>query len=182
VAPRAGYTLLLGGARSGKSELAAQRAALDGDAVTFVATALVGDDADLAHRVARHRADRPASWTLVEEPRDVADAVRRADPGHVVLVDCVSVWVSNLMQDGLDEDGAYAVGDELADALCARSLPSVVVTNEVGLGVHPSTALGRSYRDVLGRVNRRLAERARLAVLVVAGRVLPLSPAQDLLR
>jgi adenosyl cobinamide kinase/adenosyl cobinamide phosphate guanylyltransferase len=174
-----GLTLLLGGARSGKSELAVQLATSSGGDVTFVATAEPDGDDDLAARIARHREDRPTTWTIVEAPCTLADAVRNADPSHLVLIDCVSVWVSNLMRDGLDERGAIPLADDLADALLARVPPTIVVTNEVGMGVHPSTALGRVYRDVLGRVNSRLSQRATRVCLVVAGRVLSLSPPQD---
>jgi adenosyl cobinamide kinase/adenosyl cobinamide phosphate guanylyltransferase len=108
--------------------------------------------------------------------------VSDADPGHVVILDCVSVWVSNLMRDGFDEDDAVPAADQLADALLARSRPTIAVTNEVGMGVHPSTALGREYRDVLGRVNRRLSQRAMRAYLVVAGRVLSLTAPHEVFR
>lgn len=168
-----GVTLLLGGARSGKSALAVQLASKWDGPVTFVATATVEDD-DFAARVQRHRADRPASWPTVEEPRAVAAAVRGIDASHLVIVDCITLWVSSLTAEGCDEDDAAAAADDLADALCSRSAPTIVVTNEVGMGVHPATPLGRVYRDVLGRVNRRLAERADRALLVVAGQVLRL--------
>ncbi|HEX7095178.1 MAG TPA: bifunctional adenosylcobinamide kinase/adenosylcobinamide-phosphate guanylyltransferase [Acidimicrobiales bacterium] len=173
-----GSTLLIGGARCGKSALAVRLALAWGGPVTFVATAEVADD-DFAARVRRHRADRPSTWPTVEEPREVAAAVRDVDPEHLVLVDCISLWVSALMADGIDEDGAVAAADDLADAFAARRAPVLVVTNEVGMGVHPSTSLGREYRDVLGRVNRRLAERVDRALLVVAGRVLPLLSQED---
>lgn len=168
-----GVTLLLGGARSGKSALAVQLATRWKGPVTFVATASVDDD-DFAERVRRHRADRPAAWTTVEESRAVAAALRSIEPDHLVILDCLSLWVSALMADGCDEDRATVAADDLADALAARTTPTLVVTNEVGMGVHPSTPLGREYRDVLGRVNRRLAERADRALLVVAGHVLRL--------
>jgi adenosyl cobinamide kinase/adenosyl cobinamide phosphate guanylyltransferase len=176
--PPAGFTLLLGGARSGKSDLAVRLAAAWGGPVTFVATASPEGDDDLGARVARHRSERP-TWPTVEAPRDLAAAVRAVDPAHLVLVDCITIWASNLMVDGLDEDGSNAVADELLAALHARRTPSLVVTNEVGMGVHPSSTLGREYRDVLGRVNRRLGEGADRALLVVAGRVLPLQRAED---
>jgi adenosyl cobinamide kinase/adenosyl cobinamide phosphate guanylyltransferase len=171
-----GVTVLLGGARCGKSDLAVRLAQAWGGPVTVVVTAEVGDDADLAARVDRHRHDRPSGWTTVEAPRDPAAAVSGAEPDHLVLVDCVTIWVSNLMATGLHEDGADAVADGLLAALRARRTPSIVVTNEVGMGVHPATPLGREYRDVLGRVNRRLVEGATSAWLVVAGRVVPLAP------
>jgi adenosylcobinamide kinase / adenosylcobinamide-phosphate guanylyltransferase len=174
-----GTTLLLGGARSGKSVLALELAASSGAPVTFIATADTRGDADLEARVARHRDERPSAWTTVEAPRDVPDAIRAADASHVVVLDCVTIWVSNLMVAGLHEDGADAVADSLLAALRERSTPSIVVTNEVGMGVHPTTELGREYRDVLGRVNRRLSEGATRALLVVAGRVLPLLTTEE---
>jgi adenosyl cobinamide kinase/adenosyl cobinamide phosphate guanylyltransferase len=180
----AGATLLLGGARCGKSALAVELAIAWGGAVTFVATAERGhdgaEDPDLAARIARHRAERPASWTTVETSRDVPAAVSGASRTDLVLVDCVSLWVARLLVDGLDEDGAIGVADALLDALATRSTPTLLVTNEVGMGVHPSTPAGRAYRDVLGRVNRRLAERAAQAVLVVAGGCLPLRPPTEI--
>jgi adenosyl cobinamide kinase/adenosyl cobinamide phosphate guanylyltransferase len=177
-APPTGVTLLLGGARSGKSDLAVRLAGAWGGPVTFVATASPDGDDDLSARIARHRTERPP-WPTVEAPRDLAAAVRAVDAAHLLLVDCVTIWVSNLMVDGLDEDGANAVADELLAALRSRHTPSLVVTNEVGMGVHPSSPLGREYRDVLGRVNRRLGEGADRALLVAAGRVLPLLRAED---
>jgi adenosylcobinamide kinase/adenosylcobinamide-phosphate guanylyltransferase len=170
-----GSTVLVGGARCGKSALAVELADGWGGPVTFVATADRGsDDPDFAARIARHRAERPPTWTTVETSRDVPAALADASPAHLVLIDCVSLWVARLLVDGLDEDGAVGVADSLADAIASRPTPTLLVTNEVGMGVHPSTSAGRAYRDVLGRVNRRLAERSALAVLVVAGGCLPL--------
>lgn len=175
-----GVTLLLGGARSGKSALAVQLASQWDGSVTFLATASIEDD-DFAERVRRHREDRPASWPTVEESRSVATALRTVDASHLVIVDCISLWVSALMSDGCDEEGVLAAADELTDALAARTTPTLVVTNEVGMGIHPATPLGREYRDVLGRVNRRIAERADRALLVVAGHVLRLRrPVEEL--
>jgi adenosylcobinamide kinase/adenosylcobinamide-phosphate guanylyltransferase len=175
-----GVTLLLGGARSGKSDLAVRLASSWAGPVTFVATAERTGDDDLTARVARHQAERPRDWPTVEAPRRLADAVRAVDPEALVLVDCVTIWVSNLMFDGLHEDGANRVADELLATLHARRSPSIIVTNEVGMGVHPSSSLGREYRDVLGRVNRRLAEGATRVLFVVAGLVLPLRSPEDL--
>jgi adenosylcobinamide kinase/adenosylcobinamide-phosphate guanylyltransferase len=177
--PSPGTTLLLGGARSGKSDLAVRLAIAAGGPVTFVATAQADGDGDLGARIARHRAERPGHWTTVEAPGEVPAAVRHIDPQHVLVLDCVTIWISNLMVDGLDELGADAVADDLLAALRTRAAPSLVVTNEVGMGVHPSSELGRAYRDVLGRVNRRLSEGCERAVLVVAGRALVLTAASD---
>lgn len=174
--PPDGFTFLVGGARSGKSDIAVRLARAWHSEVTFIATAVADDDPDFSARIRRHQAERPSAWHTLEEPRDLAGALRAVPTGHLALIDCVSVWVSNLMLDGLHESDASTMADSLADALAGRTSPSVVVSNEVGLGVHPSSLLGREYRDVLGRVNRRLAERSDRAVFVAAGHVLPLMP------
>lgn len=167
-------TLVLGGARSGKSAVAERRAArLAGDGpVTYLATAAVADDdADFAARVATHRDRRPATWTTVETG---ADLVAHLDAtAGVVLVDSLGTWVA--AHPDLDADGAG-----LADALARRSDPTVVVAEEVGLGLHPTTEVGRRFRDVLGEVNRQVADVADPVWLVVAGRVLPLGRADEL--
>ena len=174
-----GVTFLLGGARSGKSDAAMSLADAWRGPVAFVATAELDDEATFTERIARHRAVRPPNWLTVEEPRHVARAITTIDDDRLVLVDCLSVWVSNLMADGLTEERATAVADELCDAVCTRRTPTLLVSNEVGLGVHPSTPLGREYRDVLGRVNRRVAERADRAYFVITGRLLPLTSPED---
>jgi adenosylcobinamide kinase/adenosylcobinamide-phosphate guanylyltransferase len=168
-----GLTLLLGGVRSGKSALAVELAAASGRAVVFVATAEAGDE-EMARRIARHRTERPGGWRTIETPRDVATAVREAPAEACVVVDCLSVWVANLLDLGDDE--IIAAAGDLASALAARA-ESIAVTNEVGMGVHPSTAIGRRYRDIMGAANAAAARAADRALLVVAGRVLPLLPA-----
>ena len=180
--PPSGVTLLIGGARSGKSDLAVRLASGWDGPVTFVATADDSGDEHLGARIARHRAERPSEWTTVEAPLDLATAVRGADARHLLVVDCVTIWVSNLMVGGFDEDAANPAADELLGALEERDTPSIIVTNEVGMGVHPSSSLGREYRDVLGRVNRRLSERAANAWLVVAGRVIQLHDTEQSFR
>ncbi len=167
-------TLVTGGARSGKSRYA--QSLLEGSAaVTFIATAEALDD-DMRRRIASHRAQRPASWSTVEAPRDLAAALRDVSPEQPIIVDCLTLWVSNLLL-GADEDVVelgepWYPADEVEAALEAlrhRRGPTVVVTNEVGLGVVPPTGLGRAYRDALGRVNQRVAEVAGRVVLLVAG-------------
>lgn len=167
------FTLLLGGARSGKSDLAQRLATASAAPVTVVATAQAGD-AEMAKRIARHRADRPDGWQTVEEPLAVVDAVRAVDPGRTVLVDCVTLWLANGLAAGWDDGAVRSEAARLAEALSVRPGCSIVVSNEVGWGIVPVEAGTRRFRDLHGRVNRELAEDADDAVLVVAGRVLPL--------
>lgn len=166
--------LVTGGARSGKSAYAERRAAeLGGRAVTYVATAEALDE-EMARRIARHRAERPAEWTTVEAPRGAGEAVRAAAT-PTVLVDCLTVLASNalLPAEGEGEEAAEAAvlaeAEALRDAALAREGTTLVVTNEVGMGVHPPTTLGRWYRDALGRANLLLAEAAEEVVLLVSG-------------
>jgi adenosyl cobinamide kinase/adenosyl cobinamide phosphate guanylyltransferase len=168
-----GLTFLLGGARSGKSSLAVELAERAGGPVTFIATATAGDD-EMAARIEAHRAERPGTWTTVEEPIRLLDALEAAE--GTVVVDCLSLWVANLLEDGATEIEEQAVA---AAAVAARRR-SIAVSNEVGLGVVPPTPLARRYRDVLGRVNAAWAEAAEVTLLVVAGRALPLSSPWDL--
>ena len=165
--------LLLGGARSGKSRYAVEQAQRIGGSAAVVATASAVD-CDMAARIARHRAERPARWVTLEEPLDVAAACRRAARSHdLVIVDCVTVWVSNLMERGDDDTLVLAAVDDLAKLLRERLVPIILVSNEVGQGVHPPTELGRRFRDLLGLVNQRLAAAADRVTLMVAA--LPLT-------
>ena len=166
-------TLLLGGAGSGKSRLAVSMAADWGGPVVVIATA-EGRDEEMAERIRRHRELRPLEWATVEEPLDLEGALSSIPEGALALVDCLTLWVSNLMeQDVSDRDieDRARMAAVLAASMTART---VAVTNEVGSGVVPTNALARRYRDLLGRVNAIWAEAADQAALVVAGRVLPL--------
>ena len=160
--------LVLGGARSGKSAYAERRAASFPEPVSYVATACVDGDADLAARVDQHRARRPESWTTIEAGPDVP-RVLRATRGTVVL-DALGPWVA--AAPDFDVDAA-----ELRDALAGREGDTVIVSEEVGLGVHPSTVAGQQFRDALGDLNQAVAAVADEVVLVVAGRALRLEPA-----
>lgn len=177
--------VLVGGARSGKSALA-QRLAEEAGArpgaapVTFVATATAGD-ADMAARIARHQADRPPGWGLVEAPTELASALARIDPDHTVIVDCLTLWVANLVFADRTDAEVEATARAVAATLAGRPGLSLVVTNEVGLGIHPPTELGRRYQDLLGRVNQMAVAASGRALLVVAGRALPLADPADLL-
>lgn len=168
-------TLLIGGARSGKSSLAVDighRHHAAGDAVTYIATAPLVDD-DMAARVERHRTERPDTWTTVEEQHDLAAAVGAVESG-LVIIDCLTLWTSNLMWSGVDDDAIRAIAASTAEQCSQRRHPVVAITNEVGLGVHPETDLGRRYRDTLGWVNQHWATAATTSLLLVAGKAIPL--------
>ena len=161
--------LVLGGARSGKSRFALEEARENGGSVAFLATARAVDD-DMAARIARHRAERPARWLTLEEPHDVVAAGRRAAASHDLLViDCATIWVANLMERGDEDAAVLAAADDMAKLMRERLVSTIVVSNEVGEGVHPTTAAGRRFRDLLGFVNQRLAAAADRVTLMVAG-------------
>jgi adenosylcobinamide kinase/adenosylcobinamide-phosphate guanylyltransferase len=161
--------LVLGGARSGKSRHAIELAVAHGGRVGFLATARALDD-DMAARIARHRGERPVRWTTIETPLDVVSACRGAASTHdMIVVDCVTVWVANLMERGAADAVVLAEADALVGLIGERLLSTVVVSNEVGEGVHPPTELGRRFRDLLGFVNQRLAAATDRVTLMVAG-------------
>jgi adenosyl cobinamide kinase/adenosyl cobinamide phosphate guanylyltransferase len=167
-------TFLVGGARSGKSALALELATRHVGAVTYVATSpRIEGDADLDRRIDAHRAERPAAWTTIEEPHDLVAALTLATDSFVI-VDCITLWVSNLLWRGDAEHGIATAAQEAAATAAARTGPTIVISNEVGLGVHPETDVGRQYRDLLGRVNQIWATAADRAVLLVAGRAVAL--------
>ena len=177
--------LILGGARSGKSRLAETRALEAGLAVRVIATAEALDD-EMSARIARHRADRPAGWPVTEAPRALAAALaREAHADRCVIVDCVTLWLANLM-DGAETLRAPADARALPafvrerDALLELlpQLPGrvIFVANEVGLGLVPETPLGRLFRDEAGRLNQALAQRCARVTFVAAGLPLELKP------
>jgi adenosyl cobinamide kinase/adenosyl cobinamide phosphate guanylyltransferase len=151
--------VLVGGARSGKSRLAVERAQAEGTAVTFVATGEAGDE-EMAQRIAQHKAERPDGWTTIEEPLDIERALASVHAHDTVVIDCLSLWIAN------GGDGAVPA---------PRAGLTIAVTNEVGLGIVPVNALARSYRDDLGRVNAAWVEAADEAYFVVAGKALRLA-------
>ncbi len=177
-----GVTLLLGGARSGKSSLAVDLGHRWPGPVVFVATARTDvDDPDLTARVARHRAERPAHWHTVETT-DVLAAVRAAASDALVVVDCITLWVADAFDSPERETAIVEQAEGLVALAATRRGPTVLVSNEVGMGVHPTSEVGRRYRDTLGRVNVTLARRADRALLLVAGRAVPLVDPWTLLR
>jgi adenosyl cobinamide kinase/adenosyl cobinamide phosphate guanylyltransferase len=166
------FVLLLGGARSGKSDRAARLALDSGMRVTFIATATAGDD-EMSERISRHRSARPAAWSTVEAPLDLVAAVVATPVDQFVVVDCLTLWVSNLLGAGVAADDILRRAEKVAGELATRQ--GVVVTNEVGLGIVPANELARTFRDVLGGVNAAFARCAERSVLMVAGRTLDLT-------
>lgn len=170
-------TVLVGGARSGKSTLAVEIGRRfddnhDNATVTFVATAPRSDD-DMDQRIDRHIAERPESWVTVEEQTDLAGTIGRAAPG-LVIVDCLTLWTSNLMWADYSDTEISELATRAAHASIGRSDDVVVVTNEVGLGIVPDNEMARRYRDLHGRVNQHFVTRADRSLSLVAGRATPL--------
>lgn len=176
--------LILGGARSGKSAFAERLAQSSGKRVAFIATATASDD-DMRERISHHRASRPADWLTIEEPLDLVHAVQQATAvADVALLDCMTLWLSNWLWQQHDTD--FETEATLSDRYSQQALQEIdcllttltrlpdqktllVVSNEVGLGIHPAYAVSRVYRDILGRVNQRLAQSAERVYLMVAG-------------
>lgn len=172
-------TLVLGGARSGKSAHAERLAAQTGGGVVYIATAHAGD-AEMAARIAHHREGRPAHWVTVEEPLLLADAIaRHSAPSTVVLVDCVTLWLTNLLFSSGREYPETGMIDlppmfgaqraALLDVLRQPAGDVVLVSNEVGLGIIPLGALSRSFVDEAGRLNQALAAVCDQVLFVAAG-------------
>jgi adenosyl cobinamide kinase/adenosyl cobinamide phosphate guanylyltransferase len=168
-----GLVLLIGGARSGKSDLALRLAREQSAPVVFIATAQAGD-AEMAARIAAHALERPPSWQTIEEPLQLQRAIDQAADGDCVVLDCLTLWSANALEAlGVAETEEHAKAT--ARAAAARTGLTIVVTNEVGLGIVPTDgALSRTYRDLLGRVNAIWADAADRVYLLIAGRVLAL--------
>ena len=167
-------TLVLGGARSGKSTFAERMIAQSNLEPVYLATATAGDE-EMHDRIAHHRDRRGADWTTVEEPLALVDALARLSRlGCIILVDCLTLWLSNLMLAGRDAD---AEAKRLARFLDGTAVPVFLVSNEVGLGLVPETRLGRDFRDAQGRLNQLIASVVPNVVFVAAG--LPLWLKQD---
>ncbi len=167
-------TLVLGGARSGKSGYAQRQAEQAAEAAgrppVFIATAEAFDD-EMRDRIARHQAERGQGWRRVEAPLDLAEAVRALSAEDIAVVDCLTLWLSNQMLAARDLAAAV---DDLAQALAACPATLWVVSNEVGWSLVPDNPLGRRFRDEAGRLNQRIAAVADAACLIVAGMRLPL--------
>jgi adenosylcobinamide kinase/adenosylcobinamide-phosphate guanylyltransferase len=173
--------LLLGGARAGKSayamRLAQEGERTSGTEVCFIATAQ-GLDEDMAKRIARHREERPTNWRTIEEPCQIDEALRQASEAQIVIVDCLTLFVSNWLMRHEDEHECeqfvHRITRNFLALARARQQTIICVSNEVGLGVVPDTSLGRVFRDLLGRVNQEFATAADESYLLIAGLPLPL--------
>lgn len=162
-------TLVLGGAASGKSAQAEGRITATGRPRVYIATAQAFD-AEMADKIARHRAARGPAWRTLEAPLDLPAALATVTPSEAVLIDCATLWLSNLILAGADLPAAEAA---LLASLAACPAPVVIVSNEVGQGIVPDNALARRFRNAQGGLNQRLAARAACVIAVMAG--LPLT-------
>lgn len=162
--------LLIGGARSGKSSIAQQWAEQTGAPITIIVTG-VAFDAEMRARIARHQADRPSHWTTVEAPHDLAVAIEAVPHDHVLVIDCLTLWVSNQLLASVATEQIEADATAVAAVLAARDGRTIVVSNETGQGIVPADALSRTFRDVHGRVNQLFARRCAATWLIIAGRL-----------
>ncbi|MDX8409802.1 MAG: bifunctional adenosylcobinamide kinase/adenosylcobinamide-phosphate guanylyltransferase [Mariprofundales bacterium] len=161
-------TLILGGARCGKSQRAEELAMASGKTVTYIATApILADDPEWQQRIAHHQARRPSSWHTIEVPHELAAAIQGQQPcGRLLLVDCLSLWLSNRLLAGGDITNESSV---LCASMQEFSGDLILVSNEVGMGLVPEHALGRAFRDAQGRLNQRIAACADQVEFVIAG-------------
>ena len=166
--------LILGGVRSGKSLRALSLAKESGGSIAFLATAQ-GRDGNMKARIARHQAERPRDWVTIEESFDLVSACRRLAGHHdLVIIDCLTLWVSNLMLRGDRDETVLAEADGLAQLMIGRDISFIVVSNEVGSGVHPATEVGLRFAELLGVVNQRVAAAADRVTLMVSGLPVPI--------
>ncbi len=164
--------LITGGARSGKSQLAETRTLQDGEPAFYIATCRAFD-AESEARIAEHKARRGAEWQTLGEPLDIVGALNRTDGQGPRLIDCLTLWLSNLMEDGRDW---RAEADALSHCLTQQTSLVTLVTNEVGLGIVPENALARAFRDAQGTLNQTIAQTADEVYLAVAGLPLKVKP------
>ena len=164
--------LITGGARSGKSRLAEDWALVEPGTPIYVATCRASDP-EMEDRIARHQARRGAEWTTLHTPLDLVEALSDTDGHGPRLIDCLTLWLANLMEDGKDWQSAAA---DLAEALARQSSPVICVTNEVGLGIVPENALSRKFRDAQGTLNQTIARAADEVYLAVAGYPMKVKP------
>lgn len=176
---RAHRILLLGGARSGKSSFAESLATRRAAPVTVIASAQAFDE-DMRARIVAHRRSRPGSWRTIEEPIEIASALARVPAAETALVDCITVWLGNMFHYDRTEADVHVEVGRFIETMSQRRGTTIVVSNEVGLGIVPLTELGRTYRDVLGRVNTQLSKGVDRSLLLIAGRALELRDVSEL--
>lgn len=174
---KAGLCVISGGARSGKSEFAEELALGSGLDVIYVATSVVFDE-EMQRRVEHHKSRRPEEWATVEEQHELAAAIQQhAAPGKLVLVDCLTIWLMNIMfrlgvSEKINDEQEAAIMREVAaaaEAMQSAPCPVIAVTNEVGTGLVPDYPMGRIYRDLSGRMNRAFTAKANEAYVVMMG-------------
>jgi adenosylcobinamide kinase/adenosylcobinamide-phosphate guanylyltransferase len=161
---------VIGGCRSGKSQYALQTAEkMSGNRKIYIATCVPYDD-EMKQRVAKHQTARGQSWTTVEEPMHLPVAIsERSQEADVILVDCLTLWVSNLLMETNDEDELEETISQLTDTLEKATCPIVLVSNEIGTGIVPENRLARQYRDIIGLANQAVAKAAGKVIWMVAG-------------
>ncbi len=170
------FVLIGGGVRSGKSAFALERARRFGERLVFVATAEALDD-EMRERASRHREERGSEFRTIECPRELVPCLREIRQVDAVVIDCLTLWISNLMMDGLGEHAIDARVCELAEFLRAAPFHSLLVSNEVGLGIVPENAMARAFRDSTGRAHQVLGRAATELYFGVMGQLLRIKPA-----
>ena len=173
-------TFFTGGARSGKSYAAVHAATQIDHQVLFVATATALDD-EMAHRIARHQAERPLHWKTIEEPLDLIAAVTHVPPDTTVIIDCLTLWVTNQLLDGLSTTEIVFRAYELVTWAAGRAGHAFIISNEVGSGIVPLGELTRGFQDALGTVNAVVSNAADRAFAFIAGRPVALGNLNDIL-
>lgn len=166
--PHRKSVFVMGGARSGKSAFALKLAESIGGKRIYVATA-EALDGEMEERIGRHRKERGASWETVEEPLDIAGKLSGASTGSVVLIDCLTLWVNNLVSSGLDDGRVVEEALRLSEAIKGARSSVIAVSNELGLGIVPENSLARRFRDLSGIVNREVAQACEEVYFVAAG-------------
>jgi len=172
-------TLVIGGARSGKSALALEIARKWGGPVTFIATGEPRDE-EMRARIAQHQAERDPAWTTIEEPIEITEAIATTPAENLVILDCLTLWVANLFDRGIEREGE-ARARQAGAISSSRSAPVIVITNEVGSGIVPDNPTARAYRDLLGSINSIFAADSREVLLVAAGRVSPMKKPEEVI-
>ena len=167
------FVVLTGGARSGKSRAAMKIALSNTTNPSLIATAVAGEDKEMLERIEMHRSSRTSLWNVIEEPVEISKELGDLDPSEVVVIDCISFWISNQIENSSDKE-IFSMLDGLIRVSSERSGLTILVTNEVGSGVVPISFLGRRFRDLLGFANQKLVESADRSFFIVAGKKIPL--------